>query len=181
MSSIVVLGFKDEESAEKFKSTLDRLSDEGAFGIEDAVIVVVAQDGTPAYRHFSSVMRGGALIGGVLGGIVGLLVLSPVAGAALGAAGGSAIGKLTGDYGIEDDFIEQTSRTLVPGTAALFLQVVSVKPGAIEQAVQGEDITVITTRLGKEAREVWTAIREDQLALEEQAAAQGEATEEYTS
>jgi len=160
MSTIVVLGFKGEQSAEAFKSEVDRLSDEGAFGVEDAVMAVVSPDGTIDYRHYSSVSRGGALAGGILGGMLGMLVLSPVAGAAVGAAGGAALGKLTGDYGIEEDFIARTSEARTPGTAALFLQVVRGQPGEIEKAVAGQDITVITTRLGKEAREAWLKLRE---------------------
>lgn len=175
MSTIVVLGFKDEQSAEAFKSTIDDLADDGALTLEDAVMVVVAEDGTLDYRHFRSVSRGGAVIGGLLGGVVGLFVLNPVAGAAVGAAGGAALGKLTGDYGIEEDFIAQTAAALKPGATALFLQVAGAEHGMIDDLVEGRDITVITTRLGKETREAWLKLHE--MEVEEQRAAEAEQAE----
>lgn len=163
MSLIVVLGFKDVRAAEAFKSRFEQLADDGAFKVEDSVMAVVAEDGTIEYRHYRSLARGGAVAGGIIGGILGMFALSPVAGAAVGAAGGAALGKMAGDYGIEEDFISKTSETLAPGSAALFLEMAGVSAEDIEKLVEGEDITVVTTRLGKEAREAWLQIREMEL------------------
>lgn len=105
MSTIMALGFADESDADAFRTTISALVDEAALEVEDAVTVSVSPGGEPSYRHHNSVARGGALMGGLLGGVVGLFFLNPVAGAAVGALGGAAIGKLTGDYGIEEQFI----------------------------------------------------------------------------
>jgi uncharacterized membrane protein len=166
MSTIVVLGFADEAAVDAFRKKADGLVDAGEFEIEDAVKVVVAEDGTPTYTHMHSLARGGAVVGGILGGVAGLFFLSPVAGAALGAAGGSAIGKMAGDYGIEEEFIHQTAEVLAPGAVALFLQLRQIQLGAVERSIEGEDVTVISTRLAKEAREAWLYVREQELAYQ---------------
>ncbi len=158
MSKIMVLGFGDEAAADAFKDDLQALVDDGVLQVEDAVKVTVAQDGTPKYDHDFSVTRGGAVVGGILGGVVGLLFLNPVAGAVIGAAGGAAVGKLTGDYGLEEEFIAQTSETLKPGTTALFVQAKRVdRPDALEAALENAGASVITTRLNREAEELLEA------------------------
>ena len=91
--------------------------------------MTVDKNGKAKLHQTFSAARGGAIVGSMLGATVGLLFLAPFAGAAVGAAGGAAVGKLTGDYGIDDDFIKQTSAMLKPGAAALFLQVTGQRSG----------------------------------------------------
>ncbi len=161
MSKIVVLAFEDETAADAFRGTLQGLVDDGALEVEDAVKVVVQEDGTAVYDHYHSVIRGGAVVGGILGGLVGLMVLNPVAGAAVGAAGGAAIGKLTGDYGLEEAFIAETTAALQPGTVALFLQAKRVDDReAVVAAVEAAGATVITTRVNREAEEFHAALEQ---------------------
>jgi uncharacterized membrane protein len=119
--------------------------------LEDLVKVTVDQEGTPKLHHKASLVTGGAVVGGLLGGIVGMLFLAPVAGAAVGAAGGAAIGAASGDYGIDDDFIKQTSEALTPGSAALFMLVKDSVPERVQAEITGTQATVITTNLSEEA------------------------------
>lgn len=156
MSTLVVLGFNDDESARAFKPTLERLVEEEVLSLADAIVVTVEDDGTPKSRPLFSTSKVGAVTGGVLGGLVGLLFLSPVAGAAIGAASGVALGRPSGSHGIDQDFIAQTSKALKPGTSALFLEVTNATPGAIEKAMEAEGVTVISTRLDKATREAWS-------------------------
>jgi uncharacterized membrane protein len=161
MSRIMVLGFGDDASAEAFRSTLQDMVDTGALQVEDAVKVSIAADGSSTITHYSSVVRGGALVGGALGGVVGLFLLNPVAGAAIGAAGGAALGKLTGDYGLEEDFIKETSETLKPGTTALFVQAKRMDDfESVEAAIEDAGATVVATGLNREAED----LRADMLA-----------------
>lgn len=165
MSTIMVLGFAAESQSDEFRSTLGTLVDDGALEVEDAVTVSISAEGEPTYRHHNSVARGGALLGGILGGVVGLFFLNPVAGAAVGAAGGAAIGKLTGDYGVEEDFIHKTAEALKPGTAALFLQVRRIEDQtALDAAIQEAGATVITTRFNRAAEEALSFKLEDEQA-----------------
>jgi len=158
MSTIVVLGFGDDESARAFKPALEQLVEEGVFALADAVLVTVSDDGTPKSRPFFSTSKVGAVTGGVLGGLVGLLFLSPVAGAAIGAASGVALGRPKDEHGIEQEFIAQTTAALKPGATALILEVTNATPGAIEKTMQDEGLTIITMQLDKETRDAWSRV-----------------------
>ncbi len=151
MGSIVVLSFSNEAAADGLQKKLEELQDRGALQIDDAVKVTVDENGKTKVHHGFSVARGGALLGGTFGAVVGMLFLAPVAGAAIGAAGGAAIGKLSGDYGIDEDFIKQTSAALKPGTAALFLMVSHGTPEKIEAEIRGTEAVVISTTLSEES------------------------------
>lgn len=151
MKKIVALGFPNEEAAEEFRGRIELLLSEEALELDDLVMVTVNDEGRTKLHHGFSTVTGGAVVGGMLGGIVGLLFLNPVAGAALGAAGGAAVGKMSGDYGIDDDFIRETSAALTPGTAALFLMVRQSDPEKVEAAIHGAGATVITTTLDADA------------------------------
>ena len=151
MSNLVVLGFDDEAAAKAFTNKLGELSAEEVIDVEDVVMVTVDADGKRHVHHGASLVRGGAVVGGMLGGVVGMLFLSPVAGAAIGAAGGAAIGKLAGDYGINEDFIKETSDMLEPGSAAVFLLAKkSSMPDRVEAEIKGIKAKVITTNLSEE-------------------------------
>ena len=151
MSNLVALGFKDKASAEAFMTKLDDMGSEDIIEVVDLVLVTVDDDGTPKLHHKDSLVTGGAVVGGFLGGIVGMLFLAPVAGAAIGAAGGAAVGAASGDYGIDDDFIKQTSEALTPGSAALFMQVQATVPDRVQAEIEGTEATVITTSLSADA------------------------------
>jgi uncharacterized membrane protein len=153
MSNLVVLGFKDEPSAEAFASKVRKMVSEGILDIDDAAKVVVDADGKRHIDKGSSLAAGGAVVGGFLGALVGTLFLAPVAGAAIGAAGGAAIGGLSGDHGIDKDFIEQTSEALQPGTAAIFLLVSKSSPDEVEAEIKGVEATVISTNVAPEAEQ----------------------------
>lgn len=162
MSEIVVLGFEDEASADAFGDKLQFMAgDEQALRLDDAVKVTVGEDGKVKLHHEFSMTRGGAAVGGILGLVVGTLFLNPIAGAAVGAAGGAAIGRMTGDYGINDDFIEGTSEALSPGSAALFLMVTNVDAEKVRAEIEGTHATVISTTLSAESEEALRATLSD--------------------
>lgn len=151
MSNVVVLGFKDEASADSFMSKIDTMEAEDILELDDIVKVTVDAGGKRHVHHGDSLVSGGAVVGGFLGGVVGMLFLAPVAGAAIGAAGGAAIGGLSGDYGIDEDFISDTSAMLEPGTAAVFMLVQKSTPDKVEAEIKGTEATVISTTLSDES------------------------------
>jgi uncharacterized membrane protein len=151
MSRLVALGFDSEAAADDFMDKLDEMGEEEIITLEDLVKVTVDENGEAKLHHKASLVSGGAVVGGFLGGAVGLLFLNPVAGAALGAAGGAAIGAASGDYGIDDDFIKQTSEALTPGSAALFMLVKESVPDRVEAEIAGTHATVIATNVSEEA------------------------------
>ncbi len=151
MSNIVALGFPNEAAADAFMSKLDDMGSQEIVTLTDLVKVTVNENGEPKLHHKASPTTGGAVVGGFLGGMVGLIFLNPIAGAAIGAAGGAAVGAATGDYGIDDDFIKQTSDALKPGTAALFMQVEASVPDQVQAEIEGTQATVISTTLSEES------------------------------
>jgi len=161
MSKIVVLGFDDEAAADAFGKKLEGMHAEAVLRVDDAVKVTVDADGKVKLHHEFSMVRGGAAVGGVLGLVVGTLFLNPIAGAAIGAAGGAAIGRMSGDYGIDDDFIKKTSEALAPGSAALFLMVNAVDADKVRAEIEGTKATVISTTLTSEAEDALRAALSD--------------------
>jgi len=157
MGKIVALGFENPDALDALQDKLQSLQDTGALQLDDAVTVIVDDEGEAKLHHGFSVVRGGAAVGGILGLVIGTLFLAPVAGAAVGAAGGAALGKLSGDYGIDDEFIKKTSETLRPGAAALFLLVRTADAEKVLAEIAGSKATVISTTLTTEAE---TALRE---------------------
>ncbi|NTU70740.1 MAG: DUF1269 domain-containing protein [Coriobacteriia bacterium] len=151
MSDIVVLGFEDEAAADAFKPKLERMQGEGVLALEDSVKVTVNSDGKAKLHQGFSSVRADAAIGGMLGVAVGVLFLNPLLGAAAGAAAGAAVGAFSGDYGIDDAFIKETSAALTPGSTALFLLVAKSVPEAIQAELQGTKATVLSTTLSPEA------------------------------
>jgi uncharacterized membrane protein len=153
MGKIVALGFENPDVLDALQEKLQSLQDSGALQLDDAVTVTVDDEGKAKLRHGFSVVRGGAAVGGILGLVVGTLFLAPIAGAAVGAAGGAALGKMTGDYGIDDEFIKKTSETLKPGAAALFLLVRTADAERVLAEIAGTRATVISTTLTSEGED----------------------------
>jgi len=152
MSNVVALGFKDEASADAFMAKVQKMQDEDLLEIDDSVRVTVGENGEAKIHKSGSLVSGGAVLGGFVGAVVGTLFLAPVAGAALGAAGGAAIGGMSGDYGIDKDFVKQTSELLKPGTVALFFMVDKTVPDKIEAELKGTDAKLIRTTLTPETQ-----------------------------
>jgi len=97
------------------------LEERGALTVIDA-ITLVWMPATPKPRVGRLHARAGvgARRGAVLGALAGALVLAPVAGAAAGAGVGALAGRLR-HTGIDEAFLEEMGRRLVPGTSALLV------------------------------------------------------------
>jgi uncharacterized membrane protein len=73
---------------------------------------------------------------------------------------------MSGDYGIDDDFIKQTSESLKPGAAALFLMIDPVNADKVRAEIEGTTATVISTTLSPEAEEALRAALSESSASE---------------
>ncbi|UCD42047.1 MAG: DUF1269 domain-containing protein [Chloroflexota bacterium] len=112
--------FKEQTKAESFLETVLQWQDAGLVKIEDAVIVLRDTGGDVKIKQTKSLAGKYALGGSGIGLLAGLLLGGPIG----GLIGGAAIGAITGkmkDYGIDDDFIKETSEGLTPNSSALFL------------------------------------------------------------
>lgn len=130
MSDLMVLSFKDENTADQVLNKLNALRKEYLIDLEDAVVVIRDQKGKVRIKQSVNPTligaAGGATWGSLFGMLIGLIVLNPLAGLLTGAAVGAGAGALSGalaDYGIDDDFIKSVGKTIEPGSSAIFMLV----------------------------------------------------------
>ena len=120
MADLLVIGFDSEERAEEVRRRLLAMQKEYLIQLGDAVVAVKRPDGNVKLKQLVNPVAAGAMSGVIWGSLIGLLFMMPLAGAAVGAASGALGGKLA-DFGIDDDFMREASKTLHSGDAALFL------------------------------------------------------------
>ena len=149
MATMVVLTFKDENSAEQMRDKLASLQKLQLISLADAAVVVRRQDGKVKVKQAVSLVGAGALGGAFWGMLIGLLFLAPWLGMAIGAASG-ALGGALRDYGIDDSFIKEVGSTIEPGNSALFLLVNSWTEDKVMDEVRDFDAEVLQTSLSKE-------------------------------
>jgi len=152
MAELIVLGFKDETSADAVIPELERMGTEGLLDLDDWARVVRHHDGKIEIRQATSTAGLGAASGALFGMLFGLLFLMPFAGLAIGAITGAIAGKLS-DVGISDEFIKDVGNQITPGTSALFLYVARATTDRVVERLQQYEPTVIRTSLSNEAEE----------------------------
>ena len=130
MSELMVVSFKDEDTADQVLNKLNALRKEYLIDLEDAVVVVRDQKGKVRLKQSVNPTligaAGGATWGSLFGMLIGLIVMNPLAGLLTGTVVGAGAGALSGalsDYGIDDGFIRSVGKTIEPGTSAIFMLV----------------------------------------------------------
>ena len=149
MSTLVVLAFKDETSAEQMRDKLAALQKQQIISLSDAAVVVRKQDGKVKVKQAVSLVGAGALGGAFWGMLIGLLFWMPWLGLAIGAAAGAVGGALT-DVGVDDKFIKEVGEKIQPGQSALFLMVESWTEDKVLDQIKDFGAEVIQTSLSKE-------------------------------
>ncbi|WP_424630594.1 DUF1269 domain-containing protein [Bradyrhizobium sp. SYSU BS000235] len=140
MSDLVIVGFDNQNDADRVLTDLTRLQKEYLIDLEDAVVAIRDADGTVRIKQSVNLVRVGATAGGLngalLGSLIGLLFLNPLAGFAMGGLIGAGSGALSGslmDFGINDDFIKKIGETIKPDSSALFLLIRKAQPEKVLQ------------------------------------------------
>jgi uncharacterized membrane protein len=149
MSHLVVIGYDDMHKAEEIRLKLAKMQKDYLIDLEDAVVVVKKPDGKIKLHQALNLTAFGAVEGTFWGALIGLLFLSPLFGAAMGASAGAISGALS-DVGIDDNFMKELSKTLKPGTSALFVLVKKVTPDKVAEELQGTGGTILKTSLTHE-------------------------------
>jgi uncharacterized membrane protein len=155
MSDLIVIGYPDEETAEKVCNELVKLQQDFLVDLEDAAIIRRDQKGrlrvtTPAHHAVSWGTLSG-LFWGVLIGLIFLWPLAPVVGLA-GGIMGAALGA-AGDLGIKDEFRQRAQDILQPGTSAIMVIVRKVTPDKFIEALKPYGGTVLKTSLPYDAEQ----------------------------
>jgi len=150
MSDLIAVAYPDQETAERVRQTLGRLSVEHVIELADAVVVTRSDKGRVKLHQTVRPGAAGAAGGALWGGLIGLLFLAPLLGAAIGAAAGGAAGATT-DYGVDDQFMRELGERLVPGSAALVVLVTRSTPDKVLPQIAEFGGTVIQSSLSEEA------------------------------
>ena len=155
MSDLIVIGYPDEETAEKAWGELVKLQQDFLVDLEDAAIVRRDRKGklyvtTPAHHAVAWGSLSG-LFWGVLIGLIFLWPLAPLAGVA-GGIMGAALGA-AGNLGVKDDFRQRVQDLVQPGTSAILVIVRKVTPDKFIEAMRPYGGTVLQTSLPHDAEQ----------------------------
>jgi uncharacterized membrane protein len=149
MTTLSVLKFSTADGAQQTESTLLSLQKQQLITIHDAAIVTWPQGAKqPKTQQLHSMAGAGALQGAFWGMLFGLIFFVPFFGLAVGAAMGALSGKFT-DYGIDDNFIQQTRAKVTEGTSALFLLTSGAVVDKVVEAMKGQTFEILSTNLPK--------------------------------
>lgn len=155
MSELIIIGYDDEETAEKVWRELVALERDYLVDLDDAAVIRRDRKGklhvtTPAHHAATW----GALSGLFWGTLLGVLFLFPlaplvgVAGGLMGAALGSA-----GDMGIKEDFKQRVRELVQPGTSAVLVILRKATPDKFLEALKPYGGTVLQTSLSHDAEQ----------------------------
>lgn len=160
MSDLVVLGFDGIGTADEVLTKLRALQKENLIDLEDACVVIRAQDGKVQIKQAINLTALGAASGmstGMFAGaLAGLLLLNPLAGMAVGGLAGAGFGALSGslsDYGINDDFIKSVGQSIASGSSALFVLVKRSTADKVIPEIEPFKPRVLKTSLSNEKEE----------------------------
>ena len=149
MSSLVVIGYPDEQAADAVRGKLTELSKQNLLTLEDAVVVVRRKDGKAKIKQGQNLTGAGALGGSFWGLLIGCLFFMPWLGMAVGAVAGAISGHFV-DIGIDDSFIKQVTETVQPGNSAIFMLVRDATVDRVLEELKKFGGTVMRTNLSSE-------------------------------
>ena len=149
MSSLIVVGFKDEFTAEAVMLELRKLQQEHLIDLEDAAIAIRNKEGKVRIKQTQELTTSGALSGGLWGLLFGFIFFNPLLGWAAGAIAGGVSGALT-DIGIDDNFIREVGSTITPGTSAIFVLVRKATSDKVLEDLSKFQGTILKTSLSHE-------------------------------
>ena len=150
MATLTVWKFSTPEGAEEVLAKLTQLQKERLIEIKDAATVSWAVGKKkPKTKQAVNLAGLGALDGAFWGLLFGLIFFCPIFGIAVGASMGALSGSL-GDYGINDNFINDVKSKVTEGTSALFLFTGDVTIDKVEDALGGITAELIQSNLTHE-------------------------------
>ena len=149
MSDLIAIAYDDLATAEQARAKLVQLQKEHVIELADLVVVEHREKGKIKLHQARNLTAAGAMGGAAWGGLIGLLFLNPLLGMALGGAAGAAAGAST-DIGVDDDFMRDLGRHLVPGAAALFVLVDKRNPEKVVPEMAPLGGQLIRTSLSNE-------------------------------
>lgn len=146
MSDLIVIGFPSKHEADRVLLELRKAEREYLVDLEDAVVAVHDEKGKIKLHQSHNLAAAGATGGGFWGVLIGLLFMHPLVGLLAGVATGAVVGALS-DVGIDDAFMRQFSKTMTPGSSALFILVRNSTPDRLLDELRPYSGKVLKTSL----------------------------------
>jgi uncharacterized membrane protein len=161
MSDLIVIAFKDEQTAFALCAELAKMQKEYLIEMEDVVVVTKDDKGKVKLHQATNMTAMGAVTGGFWGMLIGLIFLNPLLGVAVGAGAGAVSGALT-DIGVDDKMMKELAASFKPGCSAVF---VLVRKATGDKVLEGlKEFTgkgkVLQTSLAKDKEEELRAVIE---------------------
>jgi uncharacterized membrane protein len=150
MAELVVIGYKDEATANGALETLGKLQKDLVVDLAGAAVVTCDAEGKYKMSTPTHATGAGAASGALWGMIFGLLFLIPVAGLVIGGVMGALFGKM-GDTGIKQEFISQVRDVLKPGMAGLVIMYRKATPDKTIEALAPFGGHVLKSSLSSDA------------------------------
>jgi len=140
MANLTAWKFDTVDGATKALETLKGLQSQQLINIEDGAVVEWEEGKKkPKTKQLADMGWAGAAMGGFWGLLFGLIFFIPFLGVAIGAGMGALMAHFS-DYGIDDDFIKEVQKQVVPGTSALFLLSTSSAPDRVVDQVKAAGV-----------------------------------------
>jgi uncharacterized membrane protein len=161
MSDLIVVAFKDEQTAFALRAELAKMQKEYLIDMEDVVVVTKDDKGKVKLHQAQNLTALGALSGGFWGMLIGLIFFNPLLGVAVGAGAGAISGALA-DVGIDDHFMKELAGSFKPNSSALFVLVRKVTGDKVLEGLKpftGKG-KVLRTSLAKDKEEELRAVIE---------------------
>lgn len=150
MSELIIIGYPNEETAQKVLDKTLKLQREYLIDLEDAAVVRRDKEGKLHVTTIDHLTEKGALGGLFWGALVGLIFLVPLFGAAVGSIYGAVLGKL-GDMGLKQTFKEQVADLVQPGTSAIMFVVRKMTSDKVLEELAPYGGTVLRSSLDRPA------------------------------
>ena len=144
MENVLTVNFSDDANAHEALTRLKELDSQGQISLTGAAIIVRSEDGTIEIKdEVGDVDYPGTVTGGLVGLIIG--IIGGPLGVLLGGATGVLIGSL---FDMDDDdetesVLEQISRSVRVGRAALVAEATEQSPEVVDAAIERLGGTVI--------------------------------------
>jgi uncharacterized membrane protein len=144
LDNVIVVGFAEDNRAYEALTTLKELASQGQIGLDQAAVLVRADDG---HIDVKDQIGDPAFAGTASGGLVGLLIgiLGGPLGVLLGGATGLAVGSLfdLADADESDSVLSEVSKTIKVGRTSLLAEVAEQSPEVVDTAMARLSGTVV--------------------------------------
>jgi uncharacterized membrane protein len=133
---MLVVVFDSDGEADEGRKALLQLDREGRISVKGYAVMAKHPDGSAEAKQGRDAALLGGLVGSELGSLLGLR--GGPTGVAIGAVAGFAAGRVTdlNNARIDQDFIDEVTRVLVPNTVAVVAEIEEDRTGPVDDRME---------------------------------------------